>query len=65
MIILGGEMARFADLIIEPLLERIRGVLPLEPCLVASSLGGRAVVMGAITNVLHNTADFYVIQKLS
>jgi predicted NBD/HSP70 family sugar kinase len=65
IIILGGEIARFADQIVEPVLTRIRGVLPLEPCLVASSLGSRAVVMGAITNVLHNTADFYVIHKLS
>ena len=65
LIILGGEIAQYADLYIEPILERIKGALPKPPCLVASSLGNRAVVMGAITNVLHNTADFYVVQKLS
>lgn len=65
LIILGGEIAQYADLYIEPILERIKGALPQQPCLVASSLGNRAVVMGAITNVLHNTEDFYVVQKLS
>jgi predicted NBD/HSP70 family sugar kinase len=65
VIILGGEIAQYADLYVEPILERIKGALPKGPCLVASSLGNRAVVMGAITNVLHNTADFYRVQKLS
>jgi predicted NBD/HSP70 family sugar kinase len=65
VIILGGEIAQYADLYVEPILERIQGALPKPPCLVASSLGNRAVVMGAITNVLHNTADFYLVQKLS
>ena len=65
LIILGGEIARHADLIVEPVLKRIEGALPIPPRLVASSLGSREVVMGAITNVLHNTEDFYVVQKLS
>jgi predicted NBD/HSP70 family sugar kinase len=65
VIILGGEIAQYADLYVEPILERIKGALPNQPFLVISSLGNRAVVMGAITNVLHNTADFYVVQKLS
>jgi predicted NBD/HSP70 family sugar kinase len=65
LIILGGEISRFADLFIEPILNRIKGALPIQPCLVASALGSRAVVMGAITNVLHNTSDFYLVQKLS
>jgi hypothetical protein len=33
--------------------------------LVASTLGRRAAVMGAITNVLHNTDEFYIVHKLS
>jgi hypothetical protein len=33
--------------------------------LVTSSLGQRAGVMGAITNVLHNTSEFYIVRKLS
>jgi predicted NBD/HSP70 family sugar kinase len=65
LIILGGEIAQYADLYLEAISARIKGALPKQPCLVASSLGNRAVVMGAITNVLHNTADFYMVQKLS
>lgn len=65
LIILGGEIARYADVILEPLLKRINGALPFQPSLVASSLGGRAVVMGAITEVLNNIEDVYVVQKLS
>jgi predicted NBD/HSP70 family sugar kinase len=65
LIILGGEIVQYADQIIEPLLKRIEDALPIQPCLIASSLGSHAVVMGAIANVLHNTSDFYVVQKLS
>lgn len=65
LIVLGGEIVRHAELIVDPILQRIRGALPVQPRLVVSSLGSLAVVMGAITNVLHNTADFYVVQKLS
>jgi glucokinase len=65
LIILGGELARSADLLVEPILNRLQGALPIRPCLIPSKLGSRAVVMGAVTNVLHNTADFYLVQKLS
>jgi predicted NBD/HSP70 family sugar kinase len=65
LIILGGEFARSADLLVEPILNRLQGVLPIRPCLIPSQLGSRAVVMGAVTNVLHNTDDFYLVQKLS
>ena len=65
LIVLGGSMAAFSDLLIAPILRRIEGVLPTPPRLVPSRLGPRAAVMGAITNVLHNTSDFYVVHKLS
>ena len=65
MIILGGEIAKYAESIIEPVLKRIEGALPTQPCLIASKLGSQAVVMGAVANVLHNTSDFYVVQKLT
>ncbi len=65
LIVLGGDVASSADLLIEPILRRIEGTIPAQPRLVASVLGHRATAMGAITNVLHNTADFYVVHKLS
>ncbi|HLY25851.1 MAG TPA: ROK family transcriptional regulator [Aggregatilineales bacterium] len=65
LIVLGGSIARFADLLIEPLLQRMGGTTPVALKLVASTLGHRATVLGAVTNVLHNTGDFYVVHKLS
>lgn len=65
LIVLGGGISSFADMLVEPILQRIRGVIPSLPQLVVSNLGLRAGVMGAITNVLHNTSNFYVVHKLS
>ena len=65
LIVLGGGVSISSDLLIEPILRRIDGVIPIMPRLVVSSLGLRATVMGAITNVLHNTEDFYVVHKFS
>jgi predicted NBD/HSP70 family sugar kinase len=65
LIVLGGGVSRSADMLIEPILKRIAGVIPNPPKLVVSQLGLRATVMGAITNVLHNTSNFYVVHKLS
>ena len=64
LIVLGGTVTRSIDLV-GPILRRIDGAIPTLPRLVVSTLGGRAVVMGAIANVLHNTADFYMVRKLS
>ncbi len=65
IIVIGGGVSRSADLLINPILDRMKGTIPTLPRLVASSLGLRAGVMGAVTHVLHNTADFYVVHKLS
>ncbi len=65
VIILGGGVARSSDLLLEPILRRIEGTIPSVPRLVASSLDRRAAVMGAITNVLHSTGEFFVVRKLS
>jgi glucokinase len=65
LIVLGGGVTRSADLLVEPILHRIDGAIPTLPRLVVSPLGRRAAAMGAITNVLHNTTDFYVVHKLS
>jgi hypothetical protein len=63
--VLGGGVTSFADMLVEPILSRIKGAIPTPPKLVASSLGLRATVMGAIITVLHNTSNFYVVHKLS
>ncbi len=65
VIVLGGGVSRSADMLIEPIARRLDGVVPALPRLVASSLGLRAGVMGAITNVLHNTSSYYLVRKLS
>lgn len=65
IIVIGGGVAGSTDLLIGPILNRLKGTIPILPKLEASNLGLRAGVMGAITHVLHNTADFYVVHKLS
>jgi glucokinase len=65
LIVLGGGVSRSADLLIEPILKRINGTIPNPPKLLVSNLGLRATVMGAVTNVLHNTSNYYVVHKLS
>jgi glucokinase-like ROK family protein len=65
LIVLGGGISSYADLLVQPILKRINGTIPNLPKLVVSNLGMRAVVMGAISNVLHNTSNFYVVHKLS
>ncbi len=65
LIVLGGGVSKSADMLINPILSRISGAIPNPPKLVVSNLGLQATVMGAITNVLHNTSNFYVVHKLS
>jgi glucokinase len=65
LIVLGGGVSHSADFLVEPILRRIDGTIPTLPKLVVSSLGLKGAVMGAITNVLHNTSNFYVVHKLS
>lgn len=65
LIILGGSVAPFSDLLVRPILQRLEGTIPTLPRLVVSSLALRAGVMGAIANVLHTTSNFYVVHKLS
>jgi len=57
MIVLSGGIARSADLLIEPIITRLEGVIPSIPKLVASKLGYQAAVMGAIMLILDMTTD--------
>jgi glucokinase len=65
LIVLGGGVSRSADLLVEPILGRVNQAIACTPNLVVSPLGRKAAAMGAITNVLHNTSNFYVVRKLS
>ena len=64
VIVLGGGVSRSADLLIEPVLQRLEGVTPSTPRLVASPLGRRAAVMGAIMLVLDATTEYFVVKRL-
>jgi glucokinase-like ROK family protein len=64
VIILGGGVARSADLLIEPILQQLEGAIPFVPRLVASSLGRRAAAMGAIMLVLNATTEYFVVKRL-
>ncbi len=64
IIILGGGVARSADLLIEPILRRLDGVMLCVPRLAASPLGRRAAVMGAIMLVLNATTEHFVVRRL-
>lgn len=57
VVILGGGVAKSADLLIPLILQRLEGVIPFMPRLVASPLDRRAAVMGAIVLVLNGTTE--------
>ena len=65
MIVLGGGLSHRLGQLVDPILARMARTIPAAPKLVVSNLGLRAGVMGAITNVLHVTSNFYVVHKLS
>ncbi len=65
VIVLGGGVARSADLLVEPIRRRLDGRVPVLPEIVPSALGYRAGVMGTIMNLLYHTSDFYVVRKLA
>ncbi len=64
IIVLGGGVAGSSDLLIEPILRRLDGVVLYAPRLVASPLGRRAAVMGAIMLVLSATTEHFVVRRL-
>ncbi|MFC1960961.1 ROK family protein [Chloroflexota bacterium] len=58
VIVLGGGVGRSADLLIDPILERIDGLIPSIPKLMQSNLGSQAAVMGAILLVMDTTTEY-------
>ena len=65
VIVLGGGMARSADMLIDPILKKLEGVIPARPNLVPSSLGFRAAVLGAIMLVLDTTTDHIIVKDMA
>lgn len=65
VIVLGGRLSEQAPVLIPLILNRVGSVFPTEVRLIPSALGHRAAVMGAITNVLHQTADFYTLRSMA
>ena len=65
LIVLRGGVPQLAEMLLQPVSSRIQGIIPTPPKLVASDLGLRATVMGAVVTVLHNTSNFYMVHKLS
>lgn len=65
VIVLGGGMARSADMLIGPILTKLEGVIPARPNLVPSSLGFRAAVLGAIMLVLDTTTDHISVKDMA
>jgi glucokinase len=59
VIILSGGISRSSDMLIDPILKRIEGVVHTQPNIVVSSLGYRAGVLGAIVNLILNCPEFY------
>jgi glucokinase-like ROK family protein len=57
VIVLGGGVARSADILIDPIIKRLVGVLPAPVTLLPSTLGYRAAVLGAIMLVLDSTTN--------
>jgi len=63
VITIGGGVARSADLLIEPIVQRIQGVIPFVPRIVASPLGQRASLLGSIILVLNEVMDYAVVNS--
>lgn len=61
MIVLGGGVTRSADLLLEPVKQRIVGTIPVVPDIVLCELGDEAVVQGAVALAIGATrSDVFV-----
>ena len=65
LILLCGALSQYSNYLYEPILTKIQSSVPKIPLIQVSRLDRKAVVMGAIANVLHNTSNFYFVRKLS
>jgi len=63
LIVLGGDISQPGASLVEPILSRLEGTVPSQPNLVASPLGSRATVMGAIMLVLNGTMENLFVER--
>jgi glucokinase len=63
VVVLGGGVSRSSDLLIQPIIERLRGTIPAIPKLQVSHLGYRAAVLGAVMQLLRVTSNYYILHK--
>jgi predicted NBD/HSP70 family sugar kinase len=56
-IVLSGDLAEYANWLIEPIGARIEGLVPVMPEIVASELKMDAAVLGAVAAVMRETSD--------
>lgn len=64
VIVLTGGLMESADLLLEPIRQRLKGLVPDVPRLEISTLGPRATVMGATLFVLAEVTDSHVVRNL-
>jgi predicted NBD/HSP70 family sugar kinase len=61
VVVLGGSLSEYLKDLVKPIREKLDGVIPMPPNLVASNLGSRAIVLGAILLVLDTTTEHVVV----
>ncbi len=64
VIVIRSGLDIYTNFLTENITQRIEGVVPIKPRLVASELGYKATALGAIVEVLYETNNFYTIRKL-
>jgi predicted NBD/HSP70 family sugar kinase len=62
-IIIGGDLAEFGDLFVEPIRACIAGLIPVAPEIKLSELGLDAPVLGAVATALRQTSDWLFVQR--
>ena len=64
IIVLGSDVANSAELLLEPIRQRLVGTIPYVPRLAISELGCQAAVMGAIMQVMKTTNEYVVVKQM-
>lgn len=62
-IVLSGGVSRSADQLIEPILKKLEGAIPIVPKLRISSLGYRGAIMGAVLKLLRIISNHVTVYK--
>jgi predicted NBD/HSP70 family sugar kinase len=63
LVILGGGVSTSADLLINPIKDRITGVIPRVPRIEQSQLKDKAVILGAVVCVFQKVTDYAVVHR--